>query len=400
MEAFEYYNPDRIIFGPGERRRVGGELEQRGLKRVLLVVGKGPFRDSGLYDEIAGSLCEQGIGIVEIGDIDSNPRIGSVREGAKACKREKVDCVVALGGGSTMDASKVIAASALSDDDPWEHLWGHKRPFVHSLDTVMIPTLAATGTDVNPWAVILDDQAVWKMPVTAECMYPNLTIADPEIHAGVPLRLTVWGAMDILSHTFEFYFNGYHRSIFQNRFSESIVLSVKECVERLVKDPKDLEARGELWWSSVMAWGGLTFLGRGGPDMACHDLAEGFVPFYDTHHGATLGVITPRWMRFVVDRGGDRVVEIFSRFARNVMRIDEAQPLRAASAGVEAYVRWLRSVEAPATLPELTGQEIPEARLREIVAKTYDDLGRGVGNLSALSQEDAFAILSASCRPL
>ena len=400
MENFEFYNPDRILFGAGERRRVGEEIRKRGFRRALLVVGKGPFRTDGLYAEITGCIRGQGINIVEIGDIDSNPRIGSVREGAAACKKEKVDCVVALGGGSTMDAAKVIAASALSEDDPWEHLWGHKRPFAESLDTVMIPTLAATGTDVNPWAVILDDEAVWKMPVTAECMYPNLTLADPEIHAGVPLRLTVWGAMDILSHTFEFYFNGYHRSIFQNRFSEAIVLSVMECVERLVRNPGDIEARGELWWSSVMAWGGLTFLGRGGPDMACHDLAEGFVPFYDTHHGATLGVITPRWMRFVVDRGGDKVVEIFSRFARNVLGIDESDPVQAASSGVEAYLEWLKSVGAPATLPELAGREIAEAKLREIAAKTFKDLGRGIGNLVSLSEEDVVAILTASCRPL
>jgi alcohol dehydrogenase YqhD (iron-dependent ADH family) len=400
MERFEYHNPDRIIFGSGERRRAGEELAGRGLRRALLVVGKGPFRENGLHDEIAGLLRDRGIGIVEMGDIDSNPRIGSVREGAAVCKREKVDCVVAIGGGSTMDAVKVIAASALSNDDPWEHLWGHGRPFAESLPTLMIPTLAATGTDVNPWAVILDEEAVWKMPVTAECMYPDLTIADPEIHAGVPIRLTVWGAMDILSHTFEFYFNGYHRSTFQNRLSEAIVLSVMECLDRLVRDPRDLEARGELWWCSVMAWGGLTFLGRGGPDMACHDMAEGFVPFFDTHHGATLGVITPRWMRFALDRGGDKVLEIFARFARNVMGIREGQPVRAARGGVEAYIGWLATVQAPATLPELTGEAIPGAKLREIAAKTFADLGRGIGNLVPLSEEDVLAILTTSCRPL
>jgi len=400
VESFEYYNPDRIKFGPGTRREIGSVLASRGAKRALVVVGKGPFRDNGLYDEVAGALRDEGIGIVNIGDIDSNPRITSVREGVSACKKEKVDAVVALGGGSTMDCTKVIAAAALSADDPWEHIWGHKKPFERSLDTFMIPTLAATGTDINPWAVIMDADAVWKMPVTAECMYPTMTIADPEIHVNVPINLTVWGAMDMLSHTFEWYFNGYHRSIFQNHLSEAILLSIRQCLDRLVDNPGDVEARGEIWWTSVMAWGGLTFLGRGGPDMACHDLAEGLVPFFDIHHGATLGVITPRWMRFALDRDGDLVRERFSRFGRNVMGISEIDDMQAARLGVEAYLSWLKSVGAPATLQDLTGEEIDRVKLKAIVSKTYEDLGRGVGNLVSLSEDDAVSILEACCCPL
>jgi len=399
MENFEHYNPDRIIFGPGERKRVGSELKKRGCKRVLIVVGKGPFRENGLYEEIAGSIKHEGIEIFNIGDIDSNPRITSVREGVEACKKNKIEGVVALGGGSTMDSTKVIAAASKSPDDPWEHLWGHKKPFTDSLTTVMIPTLAATGTDINPWAVIMDKEAVWKMPVTAECMYPDLTIADPEIHATVPIHLTIWGAMDMLSHTFEFYFNGYHQSIFQNRFSEAIIHSVMECVDILIKNPKDMRARGEIWWSSVMAWGGLTFLGRGGPDMACHDIAEGFVPFYDTHHGATLGVITPRWMRFAVNKN-PKSTEIFSRFARNVLAVQTADDTEAAQQGIEQYIQWLEKIGAPKTLQELTGEKIPEQKLKEITDKTYEDLGRPVGNLVGLSREDAVSILKSCCEPL
>jgi alcohol dehydrogenase YqhD (iron-dependent ADH family) len=397
MENFEYYNPDRIKFGPGIRNSIGDELKSLSCKRVLITVGKGPFHENGLYDEIAGSIAKNGIGIVNIGDIDSNPRITSVREGVAACKKEGVDTVVAIGGGSTMDCSKVIAAAAMSGDDPWEHVWGHKKPFTQSLRTVMVPTLAATGTDVNPYAVIMDEDAIWKSAVTAECMYPDMTLCDPEIHTGVPISLTVWGAMDILSHTFEFYFNGYHRSIFQNRFSEAIVMSVMESLNRLVKDPRDIEARGELWWSSIMAWGGLTFLGRGGPDMACHDLAEGFVPFYDTHHGGTLGVITPRWMQFVLDRKEPLVLERFSRFARNVMGVIDENDERAARSGFDKYLDWLKSVGAPDTYSDLTKKPVSKEKMPEIVAKTYDDLGRGVGNISQISQDDALRILEAGC---
>jgi alcohol dehydrogenase YqhD (iron-dependent ADH family) len=148
-----------------------------------------------------------------------------------------------------------------------------------------------------------------------------------------------------------------------------------------------------------MAWGGLTFLGRGGPDMACHDMAEGFVPFFDTHHGATLGVITPRWMRFAVNRN-QKSTEIFSRFARNVMGVQADDHKQAAEQGVDKYIHWLQRIGAPKTLPELTGEEIPEKKLKEITAKTFKDLGRPVGNLVGLSQEDVAGILASCCRPL
>jgi alcohol dehydrogenase YqhD (iron-dependent ADH family) len=359
MEPFEFFSPVRVRFGNGERRQLGSEIDRLGCRRVLLAASKGPFRQNGLYEEIRANIAARGIEVLGMGDIDSNPRLSSVREGAEICRRERADGVVALGGGSAMDCAKVIAA-----------------------------------------AVILDEQACWKMPVTADCLYARLVIADPQIMRSVPLHLTVWGAMDILSHTFEFYFNGYHRSIFQNRFSEAIIHAVMECVDILVQDPGDLRARGELWWSSLMTWGGLTWLGREGPDMACHDIAEGFVPFFDTHHGATLGVITPRWMRFLVQHGGEKVEEIFSRFAGNVLGIRDPDPAAAARQGVEAYIRWLKKIGAPASLAELVRAEVPETKLGQIAAKTFQDLGRGVGRLLPLSQDDVVSILKESCRSL
>ena len=400
MEPFEFFSPVRVRFGNGERRQLGSEIDRLGCRRVLLAASKGPFRQNGLYEEIRANIAARGIEVLGMGDIDSNPRLSSVREGAEICRRERADGVVALGGGSAMDCAKVIAAAAKSPRDPWEHIWGPKLPFLDSLPTVLVPTIAATGTEANPWAVILDEQACWKMPVTAGCLYARLVVADPQIMRSVPLHLTVWGAMDILSHTFEFYFNGYHRSIFQNRFSEAIIHAVMECVDILVQDPGDLRARGELWWSSVMAWGGLTWLGREGPDMACHDIAEGFVPFFDTHHGATLGVITPRWMRFLVQHGGEKIEEIFSRFAGNVLGIRDPDPAAAACQGVKAYIRWLKKIGAPASLAELVRAEVPETKLGQIAAKTFQDLGRGVGRLLPLSQDDVVSILKESCRPL
>lgn len=399
MQAFEYFNPDRIIFGPGERKRIGEECKKRGISKVLLTCAKGPFRENGLHGEIRSALEKAGTEVFEIGDIDSNPRISSVREGAAMCKEKEIEGVVALGGGSTMDCSKVIAAAATVDDDPWEYLWGHKKTFPTSLPTFMIPTMAATGTEVNPWAVVMDEDATWKSACTSEVMYPTVTIQDPEITLTVPIKLTVWGAMDILSHTFEFYFNGNNDVIFQTRFSEATIHSVMECVDLLVENPKDLRARGELMYSSIMAWGGLNFIGRGGPDMACHTLAEGFVPYYDIHHGASLGVITPRWMRFAAPKAPSH----FARFAEEIFDMNNVEVggvIGLAERGVEAYISWLKKIGAPNTLQDLTGTEVSREKMREIVDRTYEDAGGSVGALVELSREESVDILMDCQKPL
>ena len=394
MDTFEFFNPVRVFFGNGERQRIGQLLQGR-YQKVLLVCSKGPFRTNGLHAEIKGLIQEAGATVFEMGDVDSNPRITSVEEGANICRLNNIQCVVALGGGSTMDCSKVIAGAALTDMDPRRFLWGDKVEMKTSLDTVMIPTIAATGTELNNTAVIMDEVSLSKSWCGAECMFPKMTIIDPEIHAGVPLRLTIWGAMDILSHTFEFYFNRHESALFQLQFSEGIIRSAMECVELLLKDAKDLRARGELSWTSIMAWGGLTKIGRGAPDMACHTIAEGLVPYYDLHHGAALGVITPRWMRQVVNRAQS----IFARFARNVFDVQESNDGTAARQGVELYIRWLRRIGAPDTLEQLAGKKIPSEKLKEIARRILNE-NQEVGRLVKLGEEDIVSIFEASCIPL
>jgi alcohol dehydrogenase len=396
VENFEYYNPDRIIFGGGERHRIGEELKNRGCKNVLFTVGKGPFRKNGMYDEISGIIKKAGVKIHSIADIDSNPRIGSVREGAKACKKHAVDCVIALGGGSTIDCCKIIAASATVDDDPWEYLWGHRKTFDTSLATLMIPTIAATGSDINPYAVILDEETSNKTFAFSEALYPTLTLADPELMVSVPPNVTIWGAMDIMSHTFEFYFNGNRTSIFQTRFSESLIHSNMECLTRLVKNPNDTEARGELWWISVMAWGGLTMIGRGNPDMGVHIISEGIVPQFDLHHGATIGLVTPRWMRYAAQKAPS----YFARFAETIFGVTTGNESEKAGKGVELYIDWLKKVGGSYTLQDLTGKSLSEDEIRALAAKVVESADWEIGVMVKLREEDIFQILSSCCKPL
>jgi alcohol dehydrogenase len=388
MENFEYYAPTKTIFGAGQRHQLG-EAIKKDYKKALLVVGKGPFRENGAYSDVKASLNNAGVETVEMTDIDQNPRLSSVREGSTVCKENGVDCVVALGGGSVMDCSKVIAAAAKSDIDPYEFLWGKRPDITDSLDIITIPTLAATGSEVNPYAVIVNDETKEKNYCVTK--HPTIALMDPELTKTVPLNLTIWGGMDILSHTFEFYFNGNMGSEFQLNFSEAIIRSTMDSIEKLVKDSEDVVARGELMWDAVMAWGGLTKIGQGDPDMACHSIEESFSGYFDTHHGACLGVLTPRWMEQV----NADALEIFARFGRNIFGIDEADDVAAAAKAVAEYKIWLKKIGAPITYFDFSSKAFADEEL-EHVAKTVSRIYSGtVGVIKKLDKSAILEVLKA-----
>jgi len=389
MENFSFYNPTKVLFGNGERHQLGNKLGKK-YKKVLLVVAKGPFRENGLYDEIRQCLEKSGIKVFDMPDIDSNPLLSSVRAGSKICKENLIDCVVALGGGSAMDCSKVIAAAAKSDIDPYNFLWGDRVPIDNALDTVMIPTIAATGTEINNTAVIVNDETKEKFYCESPYLFPKIAILDPEITATVPIKLTVWGAMDILSHTFEFYFNGYTKSEFQNRFSEAIINATMKTVEDLVKDPSDLYARGELMWCAVMAWGGgLTKIGRGNPDMGVHAIEESISGYFNTHHGGGCGVLTPRWMELVFSDS----LKVFARFARNIFNVDSSDDKTAAIKGINRYKNWMKKVGGPNTFFDLGDKEFRDEELEHVAKTAWKIYGGKIGRLKELSLDEIIGIL-------
>jgi alcohol dehydrogenase len=397
MDNFEYFNPVRVIFGNGKRNELGHELQGK-YSRALIVCSKGPFRENGLFDDILAQLESAGIKTFQMNDIDSNPRISSAIEGADICKTNNIDLVVALGGGSTLDCSKIIAGAALTDMDPHRYLWptDDKVMMDKALDQVFIPTMAATGTELNNTSVIKDQEAVHKSWCYSDAMFAKIVLMDPEVTVSVPMDLTIWGSMDILSHIFEFYFNGYDEIIFQKRFSEALILSTMEALELLVKDPNDLIARGELAWTSVMAWGGLTKIGRGGPDGVCHGIDPGIVSCYDMHHGAALGVITPRWMKFILPKA----VPQFSRFARMVFGVSEPDNQTAAEKGVELFIDWTKKIGCPQTFADLGAEKASGHVLQEIAKQMVDENGGTVGQLVTLTAEEICRIYEQCWEPL
>ncbi len=387
MEGFSFYNPVSIFFGNGVRKELGEKLQGK-YSRALLVCSKGPFHENGLYEEVSENIRKAGIAVLEMEDIDSNPRLSSVRKGGEVCRKNNADCIIALGSGSAMDCAKAIGAAALTDEDPYHFLWGKRMPVVKSVDTIMIPTIAATGTELNRSAVIVNDDT--KEKYFFDSVHPKMAFMDPEITLTVPVRLAVWGAMDILSHTFEFYFNGNTASEFQCRFSESILAATMSSVERLVKDPDDLNARGELMWCAAMTWGtGLTMIGRGAPDMACHGIEESFSGYFDTHHGACLGVLTPRWM----ERSYKTRPDLFARFAKNIFGAGGSNDEEASLKGISLYKEWLKKVNAPNTYFDIGRLEFKDEELGHVAKTACRIYGGGVGKMKRFNEEEAFELL-------
>lgn len=386
MLNFSFHWPPRMLFGPGKHKDIGTEVKDIAT-RALIVCAKGPFRQNGLYDNVKTSLENAGITTYTMGDVDQNPRLSSVREGVAICKRESIDLVVAIGGGSAMDCTKLIAAAALYDEDPYEFVWGSRLPITRSLKTVLIPTIAATGTETNASAVIVNDET--KEKFYCDCMHAYLVIFDPTVTQSAPLRLIVWGAMDILSHTFEYYFNGFEGSEFQNRFSEAIILSVMHALDTLHETPGDLTALGELQWCATMAWGGLTKIGRMEPEMTCHWIEESFSGYFDTHHGACLGVLTPRWMKLVYQNKPS----IFARFARNVMGIQCSDDLAAAKEGIDRYISWLKHIQAPNTFFDIGNKEFSDTDIEHVVATAWRIYNGKIGRIRKMTYDDCLTLL-------
>jgi alcohol dehydrogenase YqhD (iron-dependent ADH family) len=383
MKDFEYYSPIKMFFGNGQRKNIGQILGSE-YKRPLLVMNKGPFRENGAYADIKKAVETDGRVLIEMTDIDSNPRLSSAREGAEVCRKNNVDCIIAVGGGSAMDCAKVIGASAVSGIDPYEYLWGDRPEVTKSLPVITVPTIAATGAEANPSAVIVNDDT--KEKYYCDGMFPIACVMDPELTMTVPIKLTLWGGMDILSHTYEYYFNGDTDSEWQMRFSEAILMATMSALETLVKDPLDLNARGELMWCSIMAWGGLTKIGRGEPDMACHGIEESFSGWFDTHHGACLGVLTPRWMEIV----SQELPKPFARFGRNVLEEDDT---RAAKKAVSVYKKWLKAIGAPNTYFDIGDKAFDDKELAHVAATSCRIYKGGVGRLRRFNEQEVLELL-------
>lgn len=315
MNNFIYDIPVKVYFGPGQLCHLGEELKKYG-RRVLLTYGGGSIKRTGLYDAVTAELRKADLEVFELSGIEPNPRIDSVRQGVKICKEQNIDVLLAVGGGSTLDATKWIAAGACVDHDPWD-FFSKWSPVEKALPLVTILTLSATGSEMDSGGVISNPETKDKIGRMARPLLPKVSFLDPTNTFTVSPYQTACGAADMISHILEVYFNMEPDMFMLDCFMEGLLKTIIKYAPIAMKEPENYEARANLMWASSWAINGFI---DGGRRLAwsCHPMEHELSAIYDITHGLGLAILTPRWMEYCLDESN---VSRYVQFAINVFGI-------------------------------------------------------------------------------
>lgn len=386
MLNFNYNIPTKVFLGKGQIEVLGDQIKQYGSK-VLLVYGGGSIKRNGIYDKVIDIFKNNNILFWELSGVEPNPRITSVREGVKICKENNIDLILAVGGGSTIDCSKIIGAGSHYDGDPWDFLIG-KAKVDKVLPIASILTLSATGSEMDSGAVISNLETQEKLSVAHPGMFPKFSILDPTYTFTVPANQTAAGTADIMSHVFEVYFNKTEGAYLQSRMAEAVL---KTCIKYgpiAYREPENYEARANLMWSSSLAINGLLTYGKK-TMWSVHPMEHELSAYYDITHGVGLAILTPNWMKYVLD---DSTVDYFVDYGVNVWAINpEEDKFQIAHKAIEKTKEFFKSLGIPSTLREVG---INEEKL-ELMAKAAVRRGN-IGNFKTLNAEDVLNIFKAS----
>ncbi|MGE5515813.1 MAG: iron-containing alcohol dehydrogenase [Bacteroidota bacterium] len=392
---FEYDNPTQVVFGAGTLPRLG-EIVRRYGSRALLVTGGGSVKRSGIFDRAVKSLTEAGVAVFECDGVEPNPRITSVRRGVSIARENKCDVIVALGGGSAMDASKVMAAGALYDGDPWDMIY-HGQPNVYfpteALPIITVPTLAATGSEMNCGAVISNTETTEKSFMHALCVYPKVALMDPELTLSVPKDQTAFGVCDLITHVTEAYFNGPDNTPLQDRFAEGVILTAMEYGPKAIENGNDLDARTHIQWAATVALNGWVSSGASG-GYPVHMIEHTVSAYHDITHAAGLAIINPAWMRFAAKARPAKFVQ----FAQRVFGLNAKGPddLECALAGVDCLEHFLKAIGCPTRFSDLG---VDDSLFETYAKETLRVVGDGNGYLTArpsMSEADIVGVLRAA----
>ena len=339
MNSFVYDIPVKVYFGENQLCHLGAELSRYG-KRVLLTYGGGSIKKIGLYDAVMDEVKKAGLEVFELSGIEPNPRIDSVSQGAQICKDEKIDVLLAVGGGSTIDATKWMAAGACVDFDPWE-FFSRWAPVEKALPIVTVLTLSATGSEMDAGGVISNPETKDKIGRMASPLLPKVSFLDPSNTYTVSPYQTACGAADMMSHIMEVYFNMSQDLFMLDCFMEGMMRTIIRYTPIAMKDPTNYEARANLMWTSSWAINGFV---NGGKQQAwsCHPMEHELSAIYDITHGLGLAILTPRWLEYCLD---ETTVSKYVQFGVNVFGIDANQePMAIAKQSIEKLSEFLFDV--------------------------------------------------------
>lgn len=347
MQDFIYYTPTKVYFGRDKHKEVGKIISEYGYNNIMLIYGQGSIKRSGLYDQIMSSLDEYKINVIEMGGVEPNPKLSFVREASKIAKDNKVQLILAVGGGSALDASKAVAAGAVDDTDVWDFVLRKETPKA-ALPVGCVLTIAAAGSEMSSSAVITNTETNTKRGYNSDFNRCKFAICNPELTYSVSKFQTACGIVDIMAHTMERYFSVCEETDLTDRICESLLKSVVTSGKIAVDNPSDYNARANLMWASSLSHNDLTGCGRENA-LPVHQLEHGLSGEFDhIAHGAGLAVLFPAWVRYVYKKAPKR----FAQFARRVWDVNETDDLVAALLGIEEMEKFFKSIDMPLRLRE------------------------------------------------
>lgn len=393
MNNFEYYNPVRVLFGAGELKRIGEEAKKLG-KNICLVSYKELNFLKPLMDKIERLLKEEGLNVFTFYEAEPNPEITTIARGADYCRTVQADVVIGVGGGSAMDAAKAIAAGVYYEGNLWNMVFSRHDhidavPPVKSLPTMMIPTLPATGSEMNNCAVVSNAALKEKSYIWSTCLYPKTSIIDPELTLTLPPYQTACAAADTISHVLEIYLNGEEDSDLQHYFQEGVMRTVIDNIGKVLKDPSDISARSHLQWAATCAING--WASPGDAWTPIHQVGHVLTSRHKVQHGASLAILMPAWMNYMYARRPER----YFCFAKNVMQVEiknktQEEVIRE---GIERFRNFLGAIGVPQSLHEanITREDLPFI-VEGVVKVSFGQDGM-LKCIPSVSREDVLEVL-------
>ncbi len=365
IKDFNFYAPTRVVFGRESEKKIGELVAACGAKKVLIHYGGGSAQRSGLLDVVREQLRDAGIAFCELGGVVPNPLLSKVREGIELCRREGVDFILAVGGGSVIDSSKAIGYGVPYDGDVWD-FWAGKAVPKQCLPIGVVLTIPAAGSEMSSSCVITADEGLLKRGINSDLCRCRFAVMNPERTFTLPPYQTAAGATDIMMHTMERYFSKYEDMTLTDSISEALLRTVKDSALVVMRNPEDYRHRAQIMWAGSLAHNDLTECGTE-KDFATHRLEHELSAIFGVTHGAGLATIWPSWARYVKDKHLSRFVQ----FAVNVMGVpnDFAHPEETAERGICAVEEFYRQIGMPTSIHELLGRDITDQEIDTMVEK-------------------------------
>ena len=397
IKDFNFYSPTQVVFGKSAEEQLAALVRRYGGTRVLVHYGGGSARRSGLLDKVFGMLSDAGIGYVEMGGVVPNPLLSKVKEGIGLCRKEKIDFILAVGGGSVIDSAKAIAYGVPYDGDVWD-FWDGKAVPQSSLPVGVILTIPAAGSEMSDSCVVTRDEDLNKRGFNNDLCRCKFAIMNPERTYTLPPYQTAAGATDIMMHTMERYFSKFDGMTLTDSIAESLLRTVKDSIFEVLKNPTDYRHRAQIMWAGSLSHNNLTECGLE-KDFATHRLEHELSALFGVTHGAGLAAMWGSWARFVMPKHVSRFVQ----YAVNVMGVtnDLTDPEGTALRGIEATERFFHAIGMPTSIPELLGREVTDDEIALMVRKCSRGGTITLGSIEKIGTKEMETIYRmASSQPL